>query len=105
MQRYKDEGATDIVSGVCELSAVNQVQAEASLRLYPNPAHNAVVLNLGSYTNAQITVADFTGKILIQTTANTSNFTLDISNLAAGMYMVICQSEGVVYSGKMVVSE
>ena len=74
----------------------------AGLSLYPNPVTNGT-LNINSDANAErtITIFDILGKQVIKTT--TSNTSINVSALNAGIYMVKIIEEGKTATRKLVV--
>lgn len=68
------------------------IAAETELTLYPNPAENICVINLGELAGGStlVQVIDMTGNIVLAQTAGdeTDQLQLDISNLAPGIYSV-----------------
>ncbi|MCF6213610.1 MAG: T9SS type A sorting domain-containing protein [Flavobacteriaceae bacterium] len=89
-----------VVGGVL---AVNNNQL-LNFSMYPNPSDGQVTLQLPSDANkAQVSVFDYLGKSLIQKQISTSNNTIDVSNLSAGIYFVRIQTGSKVGTKKLVV--
>ena len=69
---------------------------EASLEVYPNPASDVLTIaNLNLVENALVTVYDTQGKTVFTNTVSsgTSNYTIDMTSLEAGVYVVELTSE------------
>jgi hypothetical protein len=89
-----------IASGLCssDTSAIEvQLQpnsiVEASfqgLQVFPNPANNQLTIISGKSAKFDVQVFSSTGKLIMQIDHCQSPTTLDIENLATGMYQVIC---------------
>jgi uncharacterized repeat protein (TIGR01451 family) len=77
-------------------------QQDISLKLYPNPSRNSVTVETTLTKGLFYQLIDITGKTLLQGTAATSKFNLDISYLSSGVYFIsITDGEKQVY-GKVV---
>ena len=78
--------------GKVAYSTVQKVDfaAKAAISVYPNPAtNNLFVQSDGTSIIKTITITDALGKtVLRQTNINTKQYTLDVSQLAKGMYFV-----------------
>lgn len=59
-----------------------------TVSVFPNPAQNFVNVSLGNYTNATIEISDVNGRIVLGSTLNASDNTVDVSQLASGIYFV-----------------
>lgn len=66
-------------------SSINEV-AQGEVSVYPNPATD--VINVANATNAQISVFDLTGKMIVNIESASANETIDASNFAKGLYFV-----------------
>ena len=93
-QRYKDEGATEFISGKCDFVAVDEVIAENDLFIYPNPANQEITIQLPySINSGTISVFDFTGKEIIDQSIVNDITKINISDLTEGMYLIIVRDE------------
>lgn len=66
--------------------ATNQVVANNSVIVFPNPAQSILNIKVPQKTIDKIRITDLSGKTVID--KNTDTSTLDIENLAAGIYML-----------------
>lgn len=76
------------VEVVATVIGIDEVSNPLGIRLFPNPANNAVTLT-GEYSGpAQVEITDATGRVVYskQMNMNASASNLDISTLAAGVY-------------------
>jgi len=99
-----DANGCSIVLGpfeIIDVSGLDQVQDQGFLDLIPNPAKDEVRIHyqfnsVSENDPIQILIADLQGKVLyeIHTRSGTDRLTLDLSGLAAGLYVVdvICPS-------------
>lgn len=71
--------------------------------LVPNPATQTVQLN-GVQNGAEITFIDNNGKVILQQTTTELNPTVDLSNIANGVYQVKVKSNGNQMMNKLVVT-
>jgi len=69
-------------------TGIETVRGAMPLQFYPNPATGTVQLAFPSDQRLNIEVTDMTGRVLIHTTTNTNQSSLDISGLAKGMYII-----------------
>ncbi len=65
-------------------NTANESADMLNVRTYPNPATD--VLNVVVEENAQLTIFDQAGRVLLQQTVVAGENTLDIANLKAGFY-------------------
>jgi hypothetical protein len=88
-------------------SSIEQLNTEvaATLKLYPNPAQDAVYIDLGSPSASpvQITLTDIAGRALMSDVfpARTEKITLNSARLLPGMYFVIMEQNGMRATGKL----
>jgi len=77
----------------CNLS--NNLVDFDTVSIYPNPAKNIVTIYLLKNNLQSIELIDFTGKIVFNqnTFNNSKNYTIDVSNLANGIYFIKIKSE------------
>ena len=66
--------------GITELSDINFI-------LYPNPVQNTLYVNAGA-TVDNVSIFDLTGRQVLRAMPNAESFSLDVSNLNKGMYLV-----------------
>ncbi|MEZ4892645.1 MAG: cytochrome c peroxidase [Saprospiraceae bacterium] len=85
---FDPDGSITILNGT---TAIDEPQITASdIRLFPNPASSSFTLS-GLETEAQISLMSTSGQLLQQVTSNGDDETLIISDLPAGVYMVVVQ--------------
>gem|GEM_PF-2315553 len=79
-------------------SAPQEEEDAMSFSIYPNPADNYVTVQFASQTegNATVQIIDLTGKVVSLTQLNTvsgiNTNTIDVSNIAKGMYLMNVQT-------------
>ncbi|HRE24226.1 MAG TPA: T9SS type A sorting domain-containing protein, partial [Bacteroidia bacterium] len=75
------------------------IETAKQINVYPNPANDMVNISYQSTTTELIKVSmmDYSGKLVInqnvQVTSGMNNYTLDVSKMASGVYMLNIQSE------------
>jgi len=70
----------------------NENIANEKFQVYPNPANSQLTFDLPSGEN-KIVIFDLTGKMLANFTVNGNNYTHDINNFPAGLYIIKLQNE------------
>ena len=84
-------GAANVIEfrGVENYNGVDKVlNDEHQVKIYPNPATNNLTVDLSKYNNAQISIIDITGKVVLNTNTTKSTNVFDVSNLNKGVYFV-----------------
>lgn len=72
---------------------IGEMQVSESLLVFPNPATNVITVNTDEeIVLGNISVTDLQGNIILQSTANSNTFAIDISELASGTYIIIAQT-------------
>ena len=80
---------------------VNDMETE-SIKLYPNPAQD--MLNVTVKVAADLQVINIAGQVVLSTSVDAQNTTIDISNLNRGMYFVkITDKNGNAASQKLII--
>lgn len=69
-------------------ASISVPQKENEITCYPNPAHGSVTIQTRHSGMKQFEIFDMQGKSIIKHTANGSTVTLDLSKIAAGVYMI-----------------
>lgn len=72
--------------------------------VYPNPTTGMVNVMLPhGVENAQIIIADVTGKVVVNTTANQEKKELNLSSLSKGVYLIQVKNNELQYRSKLVI--
>jgi hypothetical protein len=103
-----NDGARTIVPAT---TAVYQLQGAGSINIYPNPVKGS--LNIGwsgqAMENTSIVITDITGREVSRTVINNSNESgearVDVSRLAAGVYLVSVKSEQINYRSEILIQQ
>jgi len=87
--------------------SVNEMNAEKSLIIYPNPSTGIISFDLNHMSDLTIELFDLTGVRKMTMEVNDSKRTADISSLAPGIYFyhVINKKGEVVFTGKVTLLE
>ncbi|MFA8300899.1 MAG: choice-of-anchor J domain-containing protein [Hyphomicrobiales bacterium] len=73
----------------------------AGINLYPNPTTR--IIHIEGISNAQMKLVDLSGRILKSINVDNNNYSLDLSDLDAGVYFLQTNSNGKLLSSKIVV--
>ncbi len=88
-------------------AAVTTVENNKDISIYPNPSNGSFTLTLPMHEgDVVVTVVDIQGQIVKEVTVTdkrTSDIQIDITNVAAGVYLVKTEVDGKVYRRKIVV--
>ena len=83
---------------------IDDVDAYANINLYPNPASSSVTINLNEVNGqATVTLVDLNGRTHGTYTANGSELTIDLSDIARGTYFVRITGENLSVVRKLLV--
>lgn len=83
----------------------DNVAANNSVNVYPNPTSGVLNIELSSADNAVISIFDIAGNMIISKEVNQMNSTIDMSDVANGMYIVKVVQNGSVSSQKLMLSK
>jgi type IX secretion system substrate protein/NHL repeat-containing protein len=75
------------IGGCTPTLAVSAVQANAGIRVYPNPASTELNIDAPAPIN-QVTISNLVGQIVYTCDYNTSYARIDITNLSSGVYFI-----------------
>ena len=79
----------------CNLSTT-QPSLNSAIEVYPNPVTTTLALDIRKdLTVKNYSIIDNTGKVLVNESKeiNTSNFSIDVSNLSTGFYILVIESD------------
>jgi len=87
----------------CDVWAgVNEIKANESLRLYPNPATNVLNYEIpGNVTSNSVEIFSTSGQKVYVANIDTKDGKIDISGLKKGLYLVILNTNKGRYSGRV----
>ena len=85
----------------CNTLTVEDVNQNV-FNMYPNPVMNTVFVNANTQ-NAQISIYDITGKVVLTKSLNLGENTIDVSQMASGVYLARFAAEGNVQTKKLIV--
>lgn len=103
-------GNDTIIKNVNLLTATNDIVENSNWSCHPNPVNDVLTINLdiAQSTTTSIILCDLLGRV-VETLHVTSNlvagkhiFNVETAHLPSGMYMVLCQQNGVITSKKIV---
>jgi len=67
---------------------IDEKEAAATVRLYPNPSQGKVTIQAGTLLQS-ISVMDYMGRLILQADAGTTTTDVDLSGFAAGIYTFV----------------
>jgi hypothetical protein len=82
---------TVVVNGGCDFTA-GLVELAAGFELYPNPTRSSVVISWTAKGETTLTLTDLNGKVLLNAVSQASQYAMDLSNFAPGVYIVSLQN-------------
>ncbi|MBA3663655.1 MAG: T9SS type A sorting domain-containing protein [Bacteroidetes bacterium] len=95
-----NSATTTIVVSIC--TGVNERSVLNGLSVYPNPTQGELTIQLSNGALKDVEVLDLTGRIILSNSSSKDKITLNISNLANGIYFVKIQSNNAVEIIKVV---
>ncbi|MDB9961101.1 T9SS type A sorting domain-containing protein [Oceanihabitans sp.] len=87
--------------GECSTLSVDTVNQNV-FNMYPNPVMNTVFVNANTQ-NSQISIYDITGKVVLTKSLILGENTIDVSQMASGVYLARFAAEGNVQTKKLIV--
>jgi hypothetical protein len=81
------------------------LEKELALKLYPNPAHDLLTLELltGSQKSATIIIENMFGQVIYETQMNTATHQINTEHYARGIYLVKVKTNDGVTTKKVIV--
>ncbi len=86
--------ATPQISNVRKVTIIEEGDDVSELSIYPNPTNSTVNVALPLAGNADVVIADKSGKIVKKLSNQPQNFTVDVSNLPTGLYALVIYQNG-----------
>lgn len=83
-------------------ASLSESSEENTFEMYPNPADDHVTIS-SLPAGAVVRITDMTGEILSENVSPLFSYTLDITNLSPGSYLILIESEGVRESRKLLI--
>ncbi|MFO7789216.1 MAG: T9SS type A sorting domain-containing protein, partial [Bacteroidales bacterium] len=94
---------TDTIIVTADICNGYNMQQQASLEMYPNPASSSTELVFPATQNAKLLLYDSSGRLVKQTQISGNTHTLNLHNLEKGLYHIKLISKGYTLSEKLVV--
>jgi hypothetical protein len=73
--------------------AIDSFDDERTIKIYPNPVSNSLIIEAPFTGNLQLKVINNLGQLVLKQNQNTSSIILDVSNLSKGLYFLNITSE------------
>jgi hypothetical protein len=94
------KGTTYYSISVEECTGLESNASTGKIAMYPNPAHNKVILLLPG--DGELTIYDAAGKLILAKERKAGNFNLDVSGFSAGVYLVKFESGTHTYTSRLI---
>ncbi len=82
---------TVVVNGGCDFTA-GLDELAAGFELYPNPTRSSVAISWTAKGETTLTLTDLNGKVSLSAVSQASQYAMDLSNFAPGVYIVSLQN-------------
>lgn len=95
-------------NGAFDYSKIAQVtfSTKSGINFYPNPAHNAGTLVVGDdYINANVSITDLLGREIKNFTMSSSSKNIDFSEINAGIYTILLNTENASQKIKIIIQK
>ncbi|NOG95296.1 MAG: T9SS type A sorting domain-containing protein [Bacteroidetes bacterium] len=79
------------------------VSENTSIKIYPNPANEKVVVELPENTVAHISVYNSIGQLVMEKVTNSSLTSIDITTLPTGIYNIKARGDNIVFNTKLII--
>ena len=87
-----------------ETSSVSEVSLDQIAKIYPNPTTGILNINLSNESAETIAIYDLSGRVLeLVNLTQTHDITLDLSEYAAGVYLIQISGSDFIANGKFVI--
>jgi hypothetical protein len=100
---FAKDGISAVEGLKAGVTAINDLSAEFTANLYPNPATNVVNVNT-NFVISNVKVINYVGQVIYESNPAQENFQINTSNLVSGMYFVqIENNEGYVITKRLTI--
>lgn len=82
-------------------SGINSAKNDNNFRIFPNPSTGVVKINFATPSEHNVVIQNMLGEVVFTQTFNTLENSINLSNLAKGVYMVSIKENNVVRSEKL----
>jgi hypothetical protein len=96
------QAISSFVVKVNSCNGINEAANEVLFHIYPNPARN--ILTIATAENTQVAVINGIGQVVKEIMVSGDHVTLDVSDLAAGVYFVTAKNQRLQTSQKLIIS-
>ena len=96
MQIISGDGTTELVSWQAIAGSASLIENESSyVAVYPNPTYNSFTLSTKDVINMNFMLVDIQGKVVLTGKIESTEETVDISNLSRGQYNLVFEDESI----------
>jgi aryl-phospho-beta-D-glucosidase BglC (GH1 family) len=102
---YLAEEIPNVITTTTTLGVNDYTVTENEIKIYPNPSNDVVSIELPDSAGiTTISINDITGKVVLEESISSgvTNYTLDISSITSGVYIVNFKSDATVWSKKLI---
>ena len=87
--------------------AIDEANSGGKFSMYPNPSNGQVTINIGSVqsSTALLIVQDMFGKTVFESRAKNGSMTLNLSDYAAGIFMISLEDNGSLTTERLVIQK
>lgn len=86
-----------------DYDAIEEVEAAASMQVYPNPAVDNVTVALPADVTGVVAIYNLAGQLVKSVAATDATVSVGVDDLAAGVYTVLVQTPDKVYNQRLIV--
>jgi hypothetical protein len=98
------KGFATITQSVSACTEISELNSNNSLNVYPNPAHDQVIIELPNSTSGMtVKVVNVIGQSVIEDFTSSRQLKIVTTDLAKGMYYVIVESEKKITTTKLII--
>ena len=90
-------------SGEAEPDAIEEVEEEATMQVYPNPATDNVTVALPADVTGVVAIYNLAGQLVKSVATTDATVSVNVDDLTAGVYTVLVQTPDKVYNQRLIV--
>jgi type IX secretion system substrate protein/fibronectin type III domain protein len=88
---------------VSTVTGTEDIINKCEINIYPNPVKNELVIEMGGYESViDVIICDLKGKIIMKRTKISSPATIDMSELASGLYIIHIETDKGIITSRIV---
>jgi len=99
-QSFSADATKNITIQLGNASSVKNVNN--NFKIYPNPSNSLFNLQIDSFENANITIEDLSGRIILTQELTSENSVINLNNKAKGVYLIKLNIDNQIYNSKLI---